>query len=49
MLTFAVTVRDLAPDFGGASVSALELVLGEAMGPVVLPEATGGNGALTYA
>ena len=44
-----VTVRDLAPSFGAARVAALELAWGEAMDPVVLPEATGGNGALTYA
>ena len=43
-----VTVRDLAPDFGGAAVSALALSEGEAMEPVVLPRATGGNGALVY-
>ena len=44
-----VTVRDLVPDFGGATVAALALTAGEAMEPLVLPEATGGNGALTYA
>ena len=43
-----VTVRDLAPDFGGAAVGAMTLSAGEAMEPLVLPEATGGNGALTY-
>ena len=43
-----VTVRDLAPSFGTAAVSSLALVLDEAMEAVVLPEATGGNGALTY-
>ena len=43
-----VTVRDLAPSFGAARVTALTLVQGEAMAPVVLPAATGGNGALTY-
>ena len=50
VLTFRVTVtlRDLAPDFGDASVSALELGLGETMDAVVLPEATGGNGDLDY-
>ena len=48
VLTFRVTVEDLAPSFGGASVAALELGLDEAMDAVVLPEATGGNGALTY-
>ncbi|MCE2520900.1 MAG: autotransporter domain-containing protein [Alphaproteobacteria bacterium] len=44
-----VTVRDLAPAFGDAAVGSLVLVLDEAMDPVVLPEATGGNGALSYA
>ena len=48
MLTFAVTVPDLAPSFGDASVPALELAPGEAMEAVVLPEARGGNGALSY-
>ena len=44
-----VTVRDLAPSFGTARVAALTLVAGEAMDPVVLPQASGGNGALSYA
>ncbi|MDE2691322.1 MAG: cadherin domain-containing protein [Acidobacteriota bacterium] len=44
----AVRVRDLAPTFGGATVQALTLVQGRAIDPVELPEATGGNGALTY-
>ena len=44
-----VTVRDVAPSFGAAAVSSLTLVLDEAVEPVVLPEATGGNGALSYA
>ena len=49
ILTFTVTVRDdQVPTFGGASVPALELIPGEAMAPLTLPEATGGNGALTY-
>ena len=48
VLTFAVTVPDRAPSFGDASVSALELAPGEAMAAVVLPAATGGNGALAY-
>ncbi|MCY3596449.1 MAG: PKD domain-containing protein, partial [Rhodospirillales bacterium] len=43
-----VTVRDLAPGFGPAAVSSPALVLGEAMETMGLPEATGGNGALTY-
>ena len=41
-------VRDLVPDFGDASVKAMTLTPGEAMEPLVLPEATGGNGELTY-
>ena len=50
MLTFGVTVtvRDLVPGFGSAAVSPLALGLDEAMAAVVLPEATGGNGALSY-
>ena len=48
-----VEVRDLeasdAPDFGAELVAAMTLTSGEAMEPVVLPEATGGNGELTYA
>ena len=43
-----VTVRDLVPDFGAASVAALSLTAGEALAAVVLPAATGGNGDLTY-
>ena len=46
---FAVGYRtDLAPQFGAAAVSSLVLVLDEAMKPVVLPQATGGDGELTY-
>ena len=48
VLTFTVTVRDEAPTFGDASVAALALAGDEAMTAVVLPEATGGNGALTH-
>ena len=43
-----VTVRDLAPGFGPAAVSSPALVVDQAMEAMVLPEATGGNGALTY-
>ena len=46
--TVTVTVRDGAPDFGGATVAALSLDQGQAIGPVMLPAASGGNGALTY-
>ena len=46
---FAVGYRtDLAPQFGAVAVSSLVLVLDEAMKPVVLPQATGGDGELTY-
>ena len=45
--TVTVTVRDVAPTFGDATL-ALALPVGQAIEPVVLPEATGGNGALTY-
>ncbi len=48
ILTFTVTVRDDAPVFGDASVAALDLAPGAAMAAVTLPEATGGNGTLTY-
>ena len=41
-------VRDLAPGFGEATVGAVTLTAGEEMEPLVLPEATGGNGELTY-
>ncbi len=44
----SVTVRDTAPDFGDGSAPDLDLTSGEAMAPVVLPRATGGNGAFTY-
>ena len=48
-----VEVRDLeardAPDFGAELVASMTLTAGEAMEPVVLPEATRGNGGLTYA
>ena len=48
-----VEVRDLeagdAPDFGAEMVAAMTLTSGAAMEPLVLPEATGGNGKLTYA
>ena len=39
---------DTAPDFGSARVAPLTLARGEAMDPVVLPQATGGDGELTY-
>ena len=41
-------VRDLAPGFGDAAPGAVTLTPDEEMEPLVLPEATGGNGELTY-
>ena len=46
--TVTVTVRDTAPSFGGATVAPLTLERGRPIAAVVLPAATGGNGALTY-
>ena len=46
--TVTVTVRDIAPSFGGATVAALKIERGRPIEPVVLPAATGGNGALSY-
>ncbi len=43
-----VTVRDVAPTFGDAEVAPLVLDVGHEMEAVVLPEAHGGNGALSY-
>ena len=43
-----VTVRDQAPTFGDQAVASLTLREGEAMEPIVLPEASGGNGAISY-
>ncbi len=42
------TPDDRPPRFGAAAVAPLALVVGEAMAPVVLPAASGGNGALSY-
>ena len=42
------TPDDRPPRFGAVSVAPLALVMGEAMAPVVLPAASGGNGALSY-
>ena len=48
-LTFAVTVEaDLMPAFANQSLAGLQLSRGQVMAPVTLPEATGGDGALTY-
>ncbi len=41
-------VQSTAPSFGVAAVASLALDRGRAMAPVVLPRATGGDGALTY-
>ena len=43
-----VTVRDLTPTFGDSVVAPLVLDEGHEMEAVVLPEASGGNGALGY-
>ena len=43
-----ITVRDTAPSFGGAVISDLTLTANDEMEPLVLPEATGGNGKLEY-
>ena len=43
-----VTVRDLAPTFGDSEVAPLVLDVGHEMEAVVLPAASGGNGALRY-
>ena len=49
-LTFTVTVdADTAPDFGGSTITDLSLTRGEAMAPLTLPVAVGGEGVLTYA
>ncbi len=45
--TVAVLVGDTAPRFDG-SVADQSYTVGEAIGPLVLPEALGGNGPLTY-
>ena len=39
---------DIAPDFGTATVANQNYVVDSAITDLVLPEATGGNGALTY-
>ena len=47
-VTVTVAARDEVPGFGAAMVDDLTVLLGEAMTPVELPEASGGNGALRY-
>ena len=44
-----VVEADTAPSFGGATISSMGWRVGETITPVTLPEATGGNGTLTYA
>ncbi len=46
-LTFSIGV-DGAPSFGGATIADLSLTQGVAMAALVLPSASGGNGALRY-
>ena len=49
-ITFTVTVApDLKPSFDNASVPDQAYIEGTEITPLVLPEATGGNGPLTYA
>ncbi len=49
-LGFAIAVEaDTAPSFGDAAVADLTLTQGVAIAALTLPEATGGNGALSYA
>ncbi len=44
----AKNASDTVPGFGVAVVSAVALELGQAVAPMLLPAATGGNGDLTY-
>ena len=50
-LTFTITVQpaDIAPTFGGATVSAQTYTVNLPITPLTLPPAIGGNGAITYA
>ena len=48
-LTFHIEVEaDLAPSFEGQSIADLRLGRGRAMEPVILPTASGGDGAIAY-
>ena len=48
-LTFVVTVEaDLAPSFGTATIAEQSYVQNTAIATLTLPQANGGNGALTY-
>ena len=49
LLPTAARAQDTAPDFGTATVANQSYALGSAITDLVLPEATGGNGTLTYA
>ena len=50
MLTFTITViEDLLPSFGDATVADQTWMEGVPIAPLTLPEATGGDGQLTYA
>lgn len=49
LIPTAAFAQDTAPDFGAATVANQSYVLGSAITDLVLPEATGGNGPLTYA
>ena len=44
-----ITVTNTVPDFGSETVAAQTYTVGTSIGTVMLPPATGGNGALTYA
>jgi len=46
--SFDVTVPDMQPSFGTQSAADQTYTVGTAIAPLVLPEATGGNGRLTY-
>ena len=50
-LTFSVTVNapDTAPSFGSGSVSNKTYIAGQAITDFIVPAASGGNGAITYA
>ena len=48
-LTFTITVNaDVPPSFGSATIAAQSYIENQAITALVLPEATGGNGALSY-
>ncbi len=48
-LTFSITIQeDSVPTFGGETIDDQVYIAGNRITPVTLPEATGGNGDLTY-